>query len=346
MKINVKIRDEKLQHDINREATKISALSSRKIDKYEYLTGEEVLPSNQRQILKQANFPYSPWGKAFEKQIEKQFDAIKSLVPSNKLKQIEGVFPKHLMNDLIRAKLKEVVELWDNIKKDDLNYQSNYKKTYNLGKYSLRIAFFRDAHEGYISLRNADLKRGNFTIELKSFEEATKAIEKKSFLNNLGLLFSAREKALNSFENKLFPIKNLGKISTRQPVAEPTPEVKTELIPKQPTETTPTKHKKSKLKLQQEFMNKIIAAEKDVNNTPFINHFNYQNVLSLEKDLINAKQDENEEIVSNINHVLIGLLNDNSRKEVPENGNPKKVVDIIHKILNLNKQKKEKELTY
>ena len=51
-----------------REAAKISALSSGKIDKYEYLTGEEILPSNQRQKTEQAKFPYSHSGKAFEKQ--------------------------------------------------------------------------------------------------------------------------------------------------------------------------------------------------------------------------------------------------------------------------------------
>ena len=53
------IKDEKLQYDINREAVKISALSSSKIDKYEYLTGEEILPTNQQQIIEQAKFTYS-----------------------------------------------------------------------------------------------------------------------------------------------------------------------------------------------------------------------------------------------------------------------------------------------
>ena len=47
---------------------KKTALSSGKIDKYEYLTGEEILPSNQRQIIEQAKFTYSPLRKAFEKQ--------------------------------------------------------------------------------------------------------------------------------------------------------------------------------------------------------------------------------------------------------------------------------------
>ena len=62
MTIEDQIRDEKLQYDINREAAKISALSSGKIDKYEYLTGAEILPSEQAKIT------YSPLGKAFEKQ--------------------------------------------------------------------------------------------------------------------------------------------------------------------------------------------------------------------------------------------------------------------------------------
>ena len=63
-----KIRDEKVQYDINREAAKISALSSEKIDKYEYLTGEEILPSDQRRVIEQATFTYSPLGKVLEKQ--------------------------------------------------------------------------------------------------------------------------------------------------------------------------------------------------------------------------------------------------------------------------------------
>ena len=52
MTINDKIRYKKMQYDINREVEKISALSSRKIDKYEYLIGEELLTSNQREIIK------------------------------------------------------------------------------------------------------------------------------------------------------------------------------------------------------------------------------------------------------------------------------------------------------
>ena len=68
MTIDDKIRDKKLQYDINREAAKISALLSGKIDKYEFLTGEEILPFDQSRIIEQAKFTYSPLGKAFEEQ--------------------------------------------------------------------------------------------------------------------------------------------------------------------------------------------------------------------------------------------------------------------------------------
>ena len=70
MTIYDQVRDEKLQYDINRKVAKIPALSSGKIDKYEYLTGKEILPSNQKQLIEQAKFTYFPFGKAFEKQIK------------------------------------------------------------------------------------------------------------------------------------------------------------------------------------------------------------------------------------------------------------------------------------
>ena len=70
MTINDQIRDEKLQYNINREAAEISAKSSGKFHKYEYLTGEDILPSSQQQIIEQGRFTYSPLGKAFEKQIK------------------------------------------------------------------------------------------------------------------------------------------------------------------------------------------------------------------------------------------------------------------------------------
>ena len=60
MTINDQIRDEKLRYAINRDAAKISALSSGKIHKHEYFTDENILPSNQQEIIEQPKFIYSP----------------------------------------------------------------------------------------------------------------------------------------------------------------------------------------------------------------------------------------------------------------------------------------------
>ena len=102
MTIEDQIRDEKPQYDVNREAAKISALSSGKVDMYEYLTGEEILLSNQQQIIEQTKFTYSPLGKAFEKQTKpiedqgkKQVDALESLKPSDSIyRQLETSYQK------------------------------------------------------------------------------------------------------------------------------------------------------------------------------------------------------------------------------------------------------------
>ena len=118
MTINDQIREEKLHHDINREAAKISALSSDKIHKYEYLTGEDILPSNQQQMIEQAKFTYSPLGKAFEKQIktiedqgQKQVDALESLKSKEQTKPIEDKSNNQskatiIFNDLIKKEKK------------------------------------------------------------------------------------------------------------------------------------------------------------------------------------------------------------------------------------------------
>ena len=68
MTFDDKIGDEKLQYNINREEAKISAVSSIKIDKYEYLGGEEMLPSNRSQIIEQAKFSYFSLTKSLKKQ--------------------------------------------------------------------------------------------------------------------------------------------------------------------------------------------------------------------------------------------------------------------------------------
>ena len=82
-------------------------------------------------------------------------------------------------------------------------------------------------------------------------------------------------------------------------------------------------------------MHEIIAKEKDVNYEIFWNYLKYQNPLLLEKDLIRATQTKNEQLVNNVNDGLIDLRSIIIRKEIPENKNPNKIVDIAEKILHL-----------
>ena len=83
MKIDDKIRDEKIWYNINRKAAKISELSSGNIDQYGYLTGEEKLPSNLKRVIEQAKFTCSPLGKTFEKQIKTMENLDKKTNKSN-----------------------------------------------------------------------------------------------------------------------------------------------------------------------------------------------------------------------------------------------------------------------
>ena len=113
-----KIINEKLKHDIKREALKITTSFSSKTDKYKYLTG--ILLSNQNQMLQQAKFRYCLSGKAFEKQTNKQVVVTKSLNLSNKineLSQIKNIFLQNQLNDFITDKLKEFKRLHNNINK-------------------------------------------------------------------------------------------------------------------------------------------------------------------------------------------------------------------------------------
>ena len=140
MTINDQIKDEKLQYDINREAAKMSALSSGKLHKYEYLTGEDILPSNQQQIIEQTKFTYSPLGKDFNKQIKtiedhgkKQVEALENLKPTEESKAIkyddnESLEQKQeTYNKLFDKKLDEMQELSREMDYKNLNYDFTTK---------------------------------------------------------------------------------------------------------------------------------------------------------------------------------------------------------------------------
>ena len=157
MTIEDQIKGEKLQYDINREAAKISALSSGKIDKYEYLTGEDILPSNQQQIIEQAKFTYSPLGKAFEKQTkaikdqgEKQIKAIqdnKKQLTNTQEVTIKNIIPENILNDEAKKAIDKISEIEKTVDREKLVYRAS-KYTYS---FRTITTFGRDIYNGEIS---------------------------------------------------------------------------------------------------------------------------------------------------------------------------------------------------
>ena len=137
MTIDDQIRDEKLQYSINKEAAKISALSSNKFSKYEYLTDEEILPSNQKQMTEQADFTYSPIGKALEKQTKTVEDLAEKIKPIQNQGQVKTIKTyayedkdgpliskqKDLFNKLVDERLDEITKLDEKVNHEDLIYR-------------------------------------------------------------------------------------------------------------------------------------------------------------------------------------------------------------------------------
>ena len=184
MTIEDQIKDEKLKRDINREAAKISALSSGKIDKYEYLTGEEILASNQQQIIEQAKFTYSPLGKAFEKQTktiedkgEKQLKAIqdnrRQLISGDDYKNKLLISKeKEIFKDIYNKRLDKLEELNNKIDYDNLKYvvETNGVE-YSFNKIEDPIALLNDIK---ISLEEAKEKQKGYYHYLNTIRRGNK----------------------------------------------------------------------------------------------------------------------------------------------------------------------------
>ena len=131
MTIDDKIKDEKLQYGIIREAAKISALSSGKIDRYEYLTGEETLPSDQSRIVEQVSFTY-PLSESIWKTNKNNWSVRKKQIDAipNQKKRLEALtnkdghksIYKEIFDELFKVKFDEIKELIDELDHNDLIY--------------------------------------------------------------------------------------------------------------------------------------------------------------------------------------------------------------------------------
>ena len=193
MLIRSKIK--KLQYDINREAAKISALSSGKINKYEYLTGEEILPSNQKQIIEETKFIYSPLGKAFEKQAktiedqgQKQIDALKNLKPYTQELTIKNIIPEYISNDEAKNELNKIRKIEKTVDRENLVYRTG-EYTHSFKNFQTIRTFDKDIYNGKINLKEAGDDQSNLLVEIINFlrEKQNRMIERKNKKKNIFL---------------------------------------------------------------------------------------------------------------------------------------------------------------
>ena len=220
MTIDDHIKSEKLQYDINREAAKISALSSGKFDKYEYLTGEEILSSNKQQRIEQAKFTYSPLGKAFEKQtktIEDQGEKQIKAIQDNKKLQLPNDYDYkdkllisreiEIVKDIYNKRMDKIEKLNNKIDYDNLKYvveKSGVKKDiieYDFNKIKDPITFLNNIAKGKISIQQAKDKQENYYNYLKKIRKGNKSANQKRTLANINILFSARDNAIKFYED-------------------------------------------------------------------------------------------------------------------------------------------------
>ena len=237
MTIDDQIKYEKLQYNINREAAKISALSSGKFNKYEYLTGEGILPSNKQQIIEQAKFTYSLLGKAFEKQIKAIEDQVKAIEDQGEkqIKAIEDNRKQLTSNDddyknkllisketeIFKAiyikRLDKIKELDNKINYDNLKYVVERSGLeYNFNKIKDPITLLNNIKEGKISVEEAKEKQKDYYSYLNTIQRGNKNASQKRTSANINILFNARDNAIKYIEDYRSMILEARKLAREQ----------------------------------------------------------------------------------------------------------------------------------
>ena len=203
MTIDDQIRDEKLQYDMNREA----ALSSDKIDQYEYLTDEEILPSNQQKIIKQAKFTYSSLGKAFQKQIktiedqgQKQVETLKGLKPETvKSESNNQPIITQEIYDILDERVDEILEMSREINYDNLVY--NFKGDTALISFIIfggPVYTYDQLKESDKTLQQVEQEQKKLKSDLNEIERGSKKSEnKKITIKNVKNLYNSRQKIID-----------------------------------------------------------------------------------------------------------------------------------------------------
>ena len=180
-------------------------------------------------MIEQAKFAYSPLGKSFEKQKKniqlntekKQVQALEVLDPekNQKLKPIEGLFPKEMRNDEAKNDIDKIKKWKNKIKRKNLKYKTNRSK-YDLQQFKTR-SFGDSIYNDKVGINEADMDQTKLLDNMVDFNNNSRARskedkdKKRNTFDSVGALYEGWELILNAFRSGIFPIKaTKGKGST------------------------------------------------------------------------------------------------------------------------------------
>ena len=236
--LNRKIKQNEAQYDLDREAAKISALSSNNLDKYEYLTGEDL--GLKPSTVEQAKFEYSPLGKIFNKGLSEEdrkeglFKRIKNIEGKNEeqLKAIEDQGKKQLEEikninigskplktiSFFSAISDEAKKLMNNIKQTDdwletaqlICTKTDGKTKYNSNKFTFPLKFTSKIYRRDLTLQKAEDNHQELKILINKLNNdynpkyKTKIKEKSDTLESAKTIYSIKEDIINAFKKSIF----------------------------------------------------------------------------------------------------------------------------------------------
>ena len=195
-------------------------ISIEKQQNYEYLTSEDILPSNQQQIIEQTKFTYSPLGKAFDKQIKtiedqgkKQVDALNTLKSDNKITIKKYTYDpndtpfiskqKEIFNKLVDEKLEKIIDLDNKVNNDDLIYR--YKGRLvdtKFDEFHSALGIINKIQDGKEELADVKYNQKIFKLYLGEIKKGTKkSKEQKNTIYNIEMLYKARNEAIKFYDD-------------------------------------------------------------------------------------------------------------------------------------------------
>ena len=225
----IKLGLNQAQYDLDRQNTKISALSTGELDKYEYLTGEDL--GYKPDVVQKAKFEYSPLGQVFNKGLktdEKQVGLLKRLkniedktdnqLKENKDSQLGIKSIGYTVRQELSQEAKNMLEKLNNQEKLinhwKLNFTGGNKVNYDFTNFSSLRELFRTIYYGEILIPAAEREQGNFDNRFELLKDYKPRKDSKYYklkddlLINAKKIYDGRKMIIEAFKNKIFPLSN------------------------------------------------------------------------------------------------------------------------------------------